>query len=330
MFAVFCVAGGLFIGNAIVRPIDAATATYTADFTSVAGLKVGSDVRVRGARVGKVTEVSVHHDDANGDSVGRVEFELDDTQKVYDNTTLAIRYLNLTGIRYVDVQQPDDPGTPVRKGQVVDTGSTVPSFDVTRVFHGLAPVFATMNTDDINHFSESLLALLEGDGTGFSTFVASLTKVVEFADDRAKVLDTLVDNLAELSGSIQGRAQYITPIIDYISRFGSVLAQWTPSLRDLADKTGAILVQADRLLASLGVQPNETPDANSLIAQAKPGMEAAIAMLSLAPPLLRVVDGATPAAGAPTTPTTCSRGRAELPADLALFIGENRVTLCKR
>ncbi|MCF8609870.1 MCE family protein [Gordonia sp. HY285] len=341
VFAVFCVGGGLFISNAIVRPVDTATTKYTADFTSVAGLKVGSDVRVLGARIGKVTDIAVHHDDQDGASVGRVEFEIDTKQKIYDGTRLAIRYLNLTGIRYVDVQQPTTtPGVPIRKGQVIGTDHTDPSFDVTRVFHGLAPVFATMNTEDINHFSESLLAVIEGDGSGFSEFVASLTKVVRFADDRAAVINTLVDNLAELSGSVAGRSQYITPIIDYVSRFGSVLAQWTPSLRELADNTGALLVQADDLLASLGVEPNGTPDASFFLAQAKPTLEAAVSLLSLAPVLLETLNTVVPAPGSNPTgsnPTgsnqaqsTCTRGRAEIPKQLQLFIRESQVTLCKR
>ncbi|MCF8587026.1 MlaD family protein [Gordonia liuliyuniae] len=335
VFAVFCVGGGLFISNAIIRPVDTATTKYTADFTSVAGLKVGSDVRVLGARIGKVTDIAVHHDDQDGTSVGRVEFEIDEKQKIYDGTRLAIRYLNLTGIRYVDVRQPTTPGATVRKGQVIGTDHTDPSFDVTRVFHGLAPVFATMNTEDINHFSESLLAVIEGDGSGFGEFVASLTKVVRFADDRAAVINTLVDNLAELSGSVAGRSQYITPIIDYVSRFGSVLAQWTPSLRELADNTGALLVQADDLLASLGVEPNGTPDASFFLAQAKPTLEAAVSLLSLAPVLLETLNTAVPAPGSNQTSSnqaqsTCTRGRAEIPKQLQLFIRESQVTLCKR
>ncbi|MCF8607498.1 MlaD family protein [Gordonia sp. HY442] len=330
VFAVFCVAGGLFISNAIVRPIDSATTKYTADFTSVAGLKVGSDVRVLGARIGKVTDVRVHHDDQDGTSVGRVEFEMDENQKIYDDTRLAIRYLNLTGIRYVDVQHQAKTGAGLRAGRVVGTDKTDPSFDVTRVFHGLAPVFATMNTEDINHFSESLLAVIEGDGSDFSEFVASLTDVVRFADDRAAVINTLVDNLAELSGSVTGRSQYITPIIDYISRFGSVLAQWTPSLRELADNTGDLLIQADSLLASLGIEPNGTPDASSLLAQAKPTLEAAVSLLSLAPVLLETLNSVLPEPGATPTASTCGKGRAEIPKQVQLFLRESQVTLCKR
>ncbi|MEP9414596.1 MlaD family protein [Gordonia sp. VNQ95] len=331
VFGLFCLGGGLFINNAIDRPVAADTGTYTADFTSAAGLKVGNDVRILGARVGKVTDMSVHHDTQSGSSVARVRFQLDTSQRLYQNSKLAIRYLNLTGIRYIDIQQDAHPDAPVPGADtVIPAQATIPSFDVTKVFHGLAPVFATMNTNDINHFAESLLALLEGDGSGFSDFVSSLTTVVRFADDRDKIINTLVDNLAGLSGSVQGRSQYITPIIDYVSRFGTVLAQWTPQLRGLADNTGNLLIQADYLLAALGLQPNRTPDAEFFVGQLKPLGQAALNLLALSPAVLNAINSVIPPAGAQQTTLTCSRGRAALPTDVALFIRESQVTLCKR
>ena len=332
VFTLIAVGGAVFINNAIIRPIGANHRTFTADFTGAAGLKVGHDVRVLGARVGKVTGISIHHDVEQSDSVARVDFELEDGVPVYDNSKLAIRYLNLTGIRYVDLQQPDDdPGLPVPRGRVIGTDQTVASFDVTTVFHGLAPVFATMNTEDINHFGESLLAMIEGDGTRFSEFVTGLTKVVEFADDRAAVIDRLVDNLAALSGSIEGRAEYINPIIDYVSRFGTVLAEWTPSLKNLADDTGDLIVQLDRLLAAVGLRPNRTPDAEFFFGQLSPILEGGLELLSLTPGLLEAVNDQLERVDASANADmSCSNGHAGVPEQLRLFIRESQVTMCRR
>ena len=330
VFAVMTVAGGLFINNAIDRPVPNVTRTYTADFTNAAGLKAGNDVRVRGARIGKVTAIEVHHAPGDATSVARVEFELSGDARVHANSTLAIRYLNLTGIRYVDLQDPEQPGDPVGQDEIIGTASTTPSFDVTTVFHGLAPVFATMSPEDINHFSESLLAVVEGDGSSFSEFVSSLTSMMRLVDNRSEVINTLVDNLAELSGAVDGRAEYIDPIIGYISRFGTVLAEWTPDLEDLANHTGDLLVQADYLLAALGVQPNRTPDADFLFNQIKPIGEAAIGLLSLSPGILQSINSVLPATDAARVDRTCSAGAAEIPADVKLFLRGSQVTLCKR
>lgn len=333
VFTLIAVGGAVFINNSIIRPIGADPRTYTADFTGAAGLKVGHDVRVLGARVGRVTEISVHHDEQQRDSVARVRFAVADDVPVYANTRFAIRYLNLTGIRYVDLQQPDDgeSGPPVNGDQIIGTGRTIASFDVTTVFHGLAPVFAAMDTDDINHFGESLLAMIEGDGTvPFSDFVSGLTKVVEFADDRAAVIDRLVDNLAALSGSIEGRAEYINPIIDYVSRFGTVLAEWTPSLKNLADDTGALIIQLDNLLAAMGLRPNRTPDAEYFFGQLSPIVEGGLELLALTPGVLQAINGVLESANVGgTADLSCSKGHAPIPAQLRLFVRERQVTLCR-
>lgn len=53
VFAVFAVAGGVFIANAITRPVSGASDEFTAEFTDVAGLRPGNDVRSLGVRVGR-------------------------------------------------------------------------------------------------------------------------------------------------------------------------------------------------------------------------------------------------------------------------------------
>lgn len=331
IFAVLTVSGGLFINNAIDRPIKNGNVRYTADFVNATGLRVGNDVRTRGARIGKVIDISLHRVPGAFTNFARVQFELAGDARVFDNSHLAIRYLNLTGIRYVDLQLADRPGSPVSEDVVLGTDSTTASFDITTVFDGLAPAFSVMEPDDINHFAESLLALVDGDGSSFPQFVSSLTKVVQFADDRSALITTLVNNLAELSESIDGRAEFIDPIIGYVSRFGTVLAQWTPDLRNLADHTGDLLVQADYLLAAIGLRPNRTPDAETAVVQFRPLAEAGIGLLSLAPGVLESINSVVPPAGsANQIDRTCSNGTAELPAGVQFFLRGSQVTLCKR
>lgn len=329
VFAAFAVAGGVFIANAITRPVSGASDEFTAEFTDVAGLRPGNDVRSLGVRVGKVTGIELYRPAGADVTLARVDFTLTDSQRIFGDSRLAIRYLNLTGIRYLDLQQQARAGAPRPPGSVIGTDSTTPSFDITRVFRGLAPVFAVMSPDDINHFSESMLALVQGDGTGLDRFIASLSKVVQFTDDRSALIDTLVRNLTELSSSITGGAQYLTPIVNYLGRFGSVLARVTPELRTFADVSGAFIVEVDKLLATLGLRENGTPDLNYFVGQALPFARATIGLLGLTPGILNAINTVMPAPGSPAT-MTCSRGRADLPPAVAIFIKGTQVTLCKR
>ncbi|GAB17974.1 Mce family protein [Gordonia effusa NBRC 100432] len=326
VFALVAVGGGLFIANGVSRPIAGQTETYTAEFTNVSGLRVGNDVRTLGTRVGKVTDVELSSDD----TTALVTFTLVRDQHVYGDSKLAIRYLNLTGIRYLDLQQRSGQGTPRSPGEPIGLESTTPSYDITTVFHGLAPVFAVMDPADINHFSESLLALIQGDGTGFGEVLDSLTRVLQFVDDRSALVNTLVYNLSKVSGALGGRAGYVGQLIAFMKEFGAAVAKAIPSVREYADSTGNVIIAIDRLFAAMGLRPNNTPDANAVVRQALPIARSVIGVLSLTPGLLNALNNVLPASGPASTPLTCSKGRAQLPASVAIFLRGSQVTLCKK
>ncbi|MFW0787602.1 MlaD family protein [Gordonia sp. CPCC 206044] len=329
VFAVFAVAGGVFIANAITRPLSGADGEYTAEFSNVSGLRVGNDVRTAGVRIGKVTAVDLHHDSTDDASTARVRFTLTDGNHIYTDSHLAIRYLNLTGIRYLDLQQKSRSGPTSSPNELIGIESTSPSFDITEVFNGLAPVFAVMNPSDINHFSESMLALVQGDGSGFSEVLDSLSTVLKFTDDRAALIDTLVNNLSTLSATLDGRSRYLNPIIDLLSRFGTELAAHKADFADLANVSGEAVVALDDLLDAVGLRRDQTPDLDAVVHQILPMAQAAVGLLSLTPGILNALNSVLPQAD--STPTlTCSKGRAQLPANIALFVKGSQVTLCKR
>lgn len=329
VFALFSVGGGFFVADAINRPSAGSTETYTAEFTNASGLRVGNDVRLLGVRVGKVTEVSLTQHDGGETTLATVQFTLNNNQHIYRDTRLAIRYLNLTGIRYLDVQQRSEPSPVVKPGSVITSDSTDPSFDITTIFHGLAPVLSAMSPDDINHFAQSMLTLVQGDGSGFSTMLDSLSKVLRFADDRSQIIETLVNNLVKLSSSINDRSQYLGPLIDYLSRVGTTLVESEQGLRGLAETTGEVIVQVDGLLAAVGLRPNSTPDLNSVVQQILPTARSAIGLLGLTPGILNAINLAIPVPGQQVA-YDCSRGQAALPASVAIFLRGAQVTLCKR
>lgn len=333
VFAVVAVICGVFVVNAINRPIAASTNTYIAKFTNVSGLRVGNDVRMYGVQVGKVAAIDLEQKRSGPDGSmttdAKVKFTLDRKQSIYDDTKLAIRYLNLTGIRYVDVQQTSSSGPTKRPHDVIDTSQTIPSFDVTQIFKGFAPVLQAMSPDDINHFANSMLALVQGDGSGFGDMISSLTTVVKFTDERQQIINTLVANLKTLSDTLGGNSSYLTPIIDYIGQAGQIMFGVTQQFRELSDTGGPVFAALDNLLASVGLQPGDTADFHKIVKQILPTLEAGIGLLGLTPGILSALNGILPASGTPAT-LNCSKGRAQLPSDVALFLRGTQVTLCNR
>ncbi|MFW0791225.1 MlaD family protein [Gordonia sp. CPCC 205333] len=328
IFALVAVGGGVFIANAISRPTEGDSNTYRAEFSNVSGLRVGNDVRSLGVRVGKVTSVEPIRRD--GTSLALVTFSAAEDQHLYQDSKVAIRYLNLTGIRYLDLQQKSSAGHPLAAGSTFGLASTIPSFDITEIFHGLAPIFAVMSPEDINHFSQSMLALVEGDGSGFGRVLGSLNRVLSVVDDRSAVIDVLVDNLRRLSVSLSGRSGVVTPIVGYLADLATVLAERLPELRHIADFSGETLISVDRFLGSVGLRDNRTPDLDAIIGQIMPFAKSVVGILALTPGILSALNGILPTAGTQPTAVSCSRGRAALPANIAIFVRDTQVTLCKR
>ena len=124
LYSVLCLAvlAGLVarIGNVDFFSDDAA---YAAAMPDVTGLQVNDAVKVAGVDVGKVTGISLKGTDA------KLTFDLQTKHRVAKDARFAIRYQNLTGQRYIDIQQ--STLTPAQKadlrapGSTIDTGHTV-------------------------------------------------------------------------------------------------------------------------------------------------------------------------------------------------------------
>src|ERR1700739_1078712 len=74
--------------------------TYVAEFTDVSGLKTGQFVRIAGVEVGQVKKISI-----NRDATVRVQFATDNSVVLTEGNRAAIRYDNLIGGRYLELQE---------------------------------------------------------------------------------------------------------------------------------------------------------------------------------------------------------------------------------
>ena len=241
----------IVIANEIRQPIEATTRTYNAEFTDVSGLSDGADVRVRGVRVGKVQAIELKRS-GDGRTIAAVRLTLDRRYSIVPASRLAVRYQALTGLRYVDVQNPAEGDAVANRVTDVPTTMTQPSFDITVLFNGLQPVLATLSPDEINTFTENAISFLQGDGRGLEPMLDSIHKLTEFVSDRQQVVATLVRNLATLADGVSGRSQYLIQILDEVEmpvrQALKVLDEFRKSQMAGADFTRSVL----RLLARRG------------------------------------------------------------------------------
>jgi phospholipid/cholesterol/gamma-HCH transport system substrate-binding protein len=249
---------------------------------------------------------------------------LDSRFSIVPATRLAVRYQALTGLRYVDVENPAEGEAVTNRVTDVPTTMTQSSFDITVLFNGLQPVLATLSPDEINTFTANAISFLQGDGNGLGPMLDSIHKLTAFVSDRQEVVATLVRNLATLADGVSGRSQYLTQILDEfdlpISEALSVLDEFRKSQVAGADFTRAVL----RLLAGAGLRPGI--DVDKALDRAFTNVYDAIEAVKRTPVIWENIPP-PPEDGAPVP---CSHGRVQLPEAMDVLLNGQRVVLCNK
>lgn len=317
--------------QALTRPTQGDTDTFRADFKDVSGLKVGDDVRMLGVQVGKIKDVEVQQSSDHRLSNALVTFTVKRDRKIKTDDSLAIRYQNLTGSRFLEVQgNAKSAGQQMKSGATYPEKQTQPSFDITTVFVGLKPVLSTLNAEDINHLTQSVLSVIQGNGDGLGPLLGSLDKLMSVTNDRQRVLTQLITNLGSVSQTIGGASPGLTKVITDLELFARTLASNVDSMREWSDKTSGVISRTNALLAALGLTPNENPPLNAIVANAMPLAEQAVNALATLPGIMQLLnEGTKPQANAAVS-TQCSKGPAQLPGMMNLFVAGQKVTVCAK
>lgn len=100
---------GWLVYATLLREVSGSTTAYSAIFTDVYGLREGDDVRMAGVRVGRVQKIELVDNER-----ARVDFVVQNDQKLYGNTIASVTYQNIVGQRYVGLS-PGKSGGPARR-----------------------------------------------------------------------------------------------------------------------------------------------------------------------------------------------------------------------
>mgnify|MGYP002480803957 FL=1 len=118
------------------------TTAYTAEFSSASGLREGQFVRAGGVEVGKVSKLQLMDD-------GRrvlVTLNVDKTLPLYQSTTATIRYQDLIGNRYVNLERGTGEGADrvLPAGGFIPMSRTQPALDLDALIGGFKPLFRAL------------------------------------------------------------------------------------------------------------------------------------------------------------------------------------------
>ncbi|MBI5341224.1 MAG: MCE family protein [Mycolicibacterium rufum] len=264
IFAVVMVLLTAFLFMAFSQYRSGSTSSYSAVFGDASRLKTGDSVRVAGVRVGTVNDIELQNDKSV-----LVTFDADRTVVLTTGTKAAVRYLNLTGDRYLELL--DGPGST----RVLPAGAQIPkertagALDLDLLLGGLRPVVQGLNPQDVNALTSALVQIFQGQGTTLDSLLSKTSSFSTTLADNSAVVQQLIDNLRTVVDTIGKDGDKFSDAIDRLEQLVSGLSQDR-------DPIGTAITALDNGTASL----------TDLLTQARPPLAGTVDQLNRLAPLL--------------------------------------------
>lgn len=268
-----------------------ATHTYAANFTDVTGLEDGDDVRIAGVKVGQIQSISIIQR-GEQPSIAHVEFSVVQSRPLPRSTIAQLRYRNLVGQRYLDIEQgPGNSNAMLKPGQTIPLSQTHPAVDLTVLFQGFKPLVQGLSPNAINQLSYEIIQTLQGEGGSLQLLLGNLADLTNSIADKDKVIGDVVDNLDSVLTAVGNRDTELSQLIIELRRFVVGLAQDRTTIGNaidginhLATSTAGLLKQArpplredvTRLTGLIGLLNNHQSTVKFLINQLPPTVAALI------------------------------------------------------
>lgn len=231
---------GLSIANTGVGD----TVSYKAMFTDATGLIPGDSVRIAGVKVGQVESVQVADR-----RLASVSFAVRRGRTLPERVTASIKYLNMVGQRYVDLEQGSGSvDRHLAKGATIPLSRTTPALDLTQLFNGFQPLFQGLAPTEMNQLANSIVQVLQGEGGTVDSLlqhVGSLTTTVAAKD---KVIGQVIKNLNTVLTTVNDRESNFNDLVVTLQKLVSGFAGDRKPLGDAITAMGALTTTTAGLL----------------------------------------------------------------------------------
>jgi phospholipid/cholesterol/gamma-HCH transport system substrate-binding protein len=230
--------------------------TYRAQFSDVAGLVDGDEVRIAGVRVGQVTGIELA--DQKEEPTAQVSFEVDSDVPLPTSVHATIRYRNLVGQRYISLTEGDGSGGQhLAANALIPMAQTTPALDLTTLFGGFRPLLQALSPEDVNRVSYEIIQVFQGEGGTVESLLSHVASLTSSLADKDQVIGSVIENLTTVMDTVAQRDQQLSDLIVSLQQFVTGLAQDKDAIFDslqtidqLAQTTSGFLDDARPPLAA--------------------------------------------------------------------------------
>jgi phospholipid/cholesterol/gamma-HCH transport system substrate-binding protein len=168
------------------------TNNYSAEFSSVSGMREGQFVRASGVEVGKVKKIRL----VEGDRV-HVDFAVDRSVPLYQSTMAQIRYLNLVGDRYLELKRGQGEGADrvLPPGGFIPLSRTQPALDLDALIGGFRPLFRALDPEKVNTIVSAIITVFQGQGGTINDILDQTAQLTSTVGERDQAIGEVINNL---------------------------------------------------------------------------------------------------------------------------------------
>jgi phospholipid/cholesterol/gamma-HCH transport system substrate-binding protein len=229
------------------------TNSYSAEFSNGSGLREGQFVRASGVEIGKVKKIKLVDD---GHRV-RVDFNVDRSLPLYQSTTAQIRYLDLIGDRYVELNRGEGEGAdrvlPV--GGLIPLSHTSPALDLDALIGGFKPLFRALDPEKVNTIASAIITVFQGQGGTINDILDQTAQVTAHIAERDQAIGEVVKNLnIVLDTTVKHRQEFdqtvdnFEKLITGLKNHADPLAAGTANISNAAGTVADLLADNRALL----------------------------------------------------------------------------------
>jgi len=215
------------------------TTGYSAIFSNASGLRPGQFVRASGVEVGKVSKVELIE---NG-SRARVDFSVDRSLPLFDETTASIRYLNLIGDRYLELKRGDSDQR-MAGGDTIPVERTEPALDLDALIGGFRPLFRALDPDKVNNIAQSIITIFQGQGGTINDILDQTASLTSALADRDQAIGEVIRNLnTVLDTTVKHQKQLDETLVNFEKLITGLKNRADPiatSVADISDAAGTV------------------------------------------------------------------------------------------
>ncbi|MEV6010266.1 MCE family protein [Streptomyces sp. NPDC051976] len=220
------------------------TTGYNARFTDTTGLASGDSVRIAGVKVGQVDSIKVVDR-----RIAQVHFSVQRDRRLPASATATIKYLNMVGQRYIDLQQGTGPvGQTLAPGATIPLSRTTPALDLTELFNGFQPLFQGLSPGDVNQLAGEIIQVLQGEGGTVDSLLSNVGSLTTTLAAKDKVIGQVIDNLNAVLTTVNTRETGFNDLVatlqELVTGFSSdrePIGQSISALSQLTTSTAGLL-----------------------------------------------------------------------------------------